>query len=406
VEHAQVHPDSPGAGVEAIVSCVAAVGSERIPLAEAPGRVLAEEVRADRDSPACDVSAMDGYAVRLAEVRAGSLPVRADARIGCPPVDLPPGAAARIVTGAPLPRGTEAVIKREDVHELADRIEVSPEASARLRAGESFRRRGENVTSGALVLTPGGIIDGPRAGVLASLGVATPLVRRRVRVAVLVTGDELVRADERPEAWQLRDSNGPALGAMLAGMAFVSLGARRHAADDLDGTARAIAAAAAEADVLFMTGGVSMGNRDFVPAALAGLGARILFHKIPQRPGRPILAAMLPAAHGEIPVLALPGNPVSVLATARRMGIPVVRASAGVVPPVECPARVTLAPADDKRVDLWWHRPVRLTGSGAASLVPNMGSGDIMSVGASDGFVEIPPGASGAGPWDFYSWRP
>lgn len=403
MDHPTHQPSSPAEAVDALLAYVEPVGTEVVALAQAAGRVLGETIVADRDSPACDVSAMDGYAVRIAEARSGALPILADARIGTARVDLPAGGAARIVTGAPVPLGADAVIKREDTREHPDRVEFEAAALQSLRAGEAIRRRGENVRRGTQVLAPGNVIDGPRAGVLSSVGAARVRVFGQVRVGVLVTGDELVPAEHTREEWQLRDSNGPALAAMLGSLAYVSLGSRRHAADDLEGTTGAIADAAGTADVLFITGGVSMGNRDYVPEALRRLGARTLFHKIPQRPGRPILCAVLPSG---VPVMALPGNPVSVLATARRIGVPAVRRRAGIQAAPDRPARVLLTPADEKRADLWWYRPVRLLGGGAASLVSTMGSGDIMNVGSSDGFVEVPPGQAGAGPWDFYPWRP
>jgi molybdopterin biosynthesis enzyme len=189
---------------------------------------------------------------------------------------------------------------------------------------------------------------------------------------------------------------------MFGVLPFVEIVCRRHAADDPDATAAAIGELAAGVDVLFVTGGVSMGHRDFVPGALRDLGARVLFHKLPQRPGKPILAAIF--SNG-LPVLALPGNPVSVLVTARRIGVPVVRRRAGCSPAAEVPPGVALAAEPTDPLDLWWHRPVRILPSGAASPVRSMGSGDIMAMASSDGFVEVPPGGAGEGPWPFYSWR-
>lgn len=394
--------DSPAAAIDAILEHVRPVSTERVPLDAAPGRVLAQEVGADRPSPACDVSAMDGFAVRVAEARGASLPVAGEARIGRPPGALPSGAAVRIVTGAPLPSGADAVIKREDVTEREGRIEIDPDAARSLRPGDALRRMGENAPPGKTVLTPGRLIAANHAAALASFGSATPLVHRRVRVAILVTGDELLPVDSTPQAWELRDSNGPALSAMLATLPFVEAAPRRHAPDDLDLTTSEIRDAVATADLVFITGGVSMGDRDYVPRALQDLGARTIFHKLPQRPGKPVLAAVFP---GGVPVMALPGNPVSVLVTARRIGMPVLRRLAGFQAPKDVPPLVTLAPADTRTIDLWWHRPVQVTGPNRATLIANMGSGDVAGVAASDGFVEVPPGQSGAGPWPYFCWR-
>lgn len=392
---------SPAEAVGALAAMVGPVGTERAPLDRCAGRVLAEGISTDRASPACDVSAMDGFGVRIAEARLGVLPIAAEARMGQAPVVLPPGAAARVVTGAPLPVGAEAVVKREDVVEHADRIELIAGVADALKAGASIRRRGENAPGGTRIIDAGALVGAAQMAALASVGASAPLIYQRVRVGILVTGDELVPVGSAPTDWQLRDSNGPALECMFGALPFVEVHARRHAADNPDATVAAIAALASTVDVLFITGGVSMGDRDYVPGALGALGARVVFHKLPQRPGKPILAARLPDA---TPVLALPGNPVSVLVTARRIGMPVVRRRAGFGVPAEPPAGVTLAEHDGRHAELWWHRPVRLRAGGMASLVPNMGSGDVMATASSDGFVEIPPEGTGVGPWPFYPW--
>jgi molybdopterin molybdotransferase len=397
---------SPSDALDALLALFGPVDRppERVPLGQSHGRVLAETISTDRDSPACDVSAMDGYAVRLADARvAGSLPIVDDARIGLQPPTLAPGGAMRIVTGAPLPPGADAVVKREDVAEHLDHIVIEPTALATLKVGTAIRRRAENAAAGQPVLQPGVPIAPAQVASLASVGAASPLVRSRVRVAILVTGDELVPVDQHPTQWQLRDSNGPALAALFAPLAWTAVDTHRHAADELEETTGAIRSLADAADVLFITGGVSMGNRDHVPAALAALGARTVFHKLPQRPGKPVLAAILPDG---TPVLALPGNPVSVMVTARRLGVPVVRRRAGFEQPLDLPRAVTLTNPDDRAIDLWWHRPALLATGSTATLIPNMGSGDIMATGMSDGFVELPPRASGPGPWGFYPWTP
>jgi molybdopterin biosynthesis enzyme len=143
-----------------------------------------------------------------------------------------------------------------------------------------------------------------------------------------------------------------------------------------------------------------MGDRDFVPRALEILGAAVVFHRLPQRPGRPVLGALL--ADGK-PVLALPGNPLSVLVTARRIATPVLSRLAGLVQALPPPS-VTLDASDVRALDLWWHRLVRLTGPGRASLVEAASSGDFVAGARSAGFVETPPGATGTGPWPFYAW--
>jgi len=153
---------------------------------------------------------------------------------------------------------------------------------------------------------------------------------------------------------------------------------------------------------VLLTGGVSAGQYDFVPGVVAALGAKTVFHRLPLRPGGPILGAVGPDGQA---ILGLPGNPVSVLVTARRLARTVLRHLAGFAC-ASCPVPVVRVTNDDGRtLNLWWYRLVRLTGPGVAELVPAQGSGDVVALARSDGFVEIPPNASGAGPWPYYGWE-
>jgi molybdenum cofactor synthesis domain-containing protein len=191
------------------------------------------------------------------------------------------------------------------------------------------------------------------------------------------------------------------VGAILGRPGWLHVAAARRVADDPGLLHEAVSRLLHSCDAIVMTGGVSMGPKDFVPGVLTELGARVVFHRLPQRPGKPVLGAVFP---GGRPVLALPGNPVSVMVTARRMAVPILARLAGLGREIP-PGQVRLANADDKRLHLWWHRPVRITGSGLAELAPGMGSGDVASAARSDGFVEVPPGQAGEGPWPYYSWR-
>jgi molybdopterin molybdotransferase len=213
-----------------------------------------------------------------------------------------------------------------------------------------------------------------------------------------VTGDEVLGAAEAVADWQLRDSNGPALRAMLGAKAWVELLPARRCPDEPALLRELVGLMLASADLLLLTGGVSMGDRDFVPGVLRDAGAEVLFHKVPQRPGKPVLGAIGPEGQA---ILGLPGNPLSVMVTARRMASPIARRLAGSVafPP---PIRVEVND-DGKRIELWWHRLVRLVDASRAELVESRGSGDIPSAARSHGFVEIPPG-EGGGSRDFYPW--
>ncbi len=374
---------------------------ERLPIGVARGRVLAEPLLADRDSPALDVSAMDGFAVRLADLARSELPIaRADAMIGRAPVALEPGAATRIVTGAPVPEGADAVVRREDVEERDGRVRITIGLDS-LRPGMNIRRRAENARAGTVIVGAGRVIDAAAIGAMAGFGLAHVVVRPRVRVGIITTGDEVKGVGESCEPWQLRDSNGPSLHAMLAARAWIDAAAPRRAIDEPETIAAELRNAAERTDAVFLTGGVSMGDRDFVPRVVRELGGRIIFHKLPQRPGRPMLGAVLPSG---IPVLGLPGNPISVLVTARRIGLPILAHLAGIDAAQVVGKSRRLATPDDATTDLWWHRLVRERSDGALEFVSLRGSGDIAAAAASSGFIEVPPGASGPGPWSYFSW--
>ncbi len=386
---------SPGEAIAALVRRCAPVGTEEVTLARACGRVLAQDVATDRASPAADVSAMDGFAVRSAEAACGVLPLAGEARAGRAPAELRSGHAMPISTGALVPAGADSVVKKEDATVRDGRVELN----GGVAAGQNIRRAGENGPGGALVGRAGLVVTPALVGAMASAGVRSARVFRRVRVGVIVTGDEVVGDAVGPAPWQLRDSNGPALGAMVSSAPWAGAVVLPRVADDSSATGRAILSAGSAADLVLLTGGVSMGDHDHVPGVLREVGAEIIFHRVAQRPGRPVLGAVLPNG---VPVLGLPGNPVSVMVTARRMAREVAARLAGVAGEERVPA-VRVA-GHDKTLDLWWHRLARVTTSGEACIADGRGSGDVVSAAGADGFVEIPPGRSGAGPWAFYPW--
>lgn len=396
-------PTSPAAAIALLLDAVREVETERAALADVAGRTLAEDLRSDRESPALDVSAMDGYALRWSDRERCELPIVGEVRIGTAPQPLPENACLRIVTGAGIPAGADLVLRREDVEESPERIRWSVDCGRALRSGENIRRRGENAPAGELIVAAGAPITPALVGALANFGLVRPLVRRRIRVAVLSTGDELVpAATTSPEPWRLRDGNGPALAALLGSAPWIGEVIARRVADEesaLDGAVRELLGSA---DALLLTGGVSMGHRDLVPASLARNGVRTLFHRVPQRPGRPVLGGI--TADGR-PVLGLPGNPVSVLVTARRMAWPALARRAGAPVGEATPdAMVRVVRPDAKSLPLWWQRLVRACGPDTVEFADTRGSGDVVGAARSDGFVEMPPNAHGAGPWPFYRW--
>ena len=390
-------PEEPAPAVQRLLARLSPVSAEAVPLADAAGRVLAEPVVADRPSPAADVTAMDGYAVRLADIP-GELSIAAEVAIGEAPPQFVAGSAMRIFTGAPVPADADAVIKREDVTERDGSI-VVPDGLA-VESGQHLRRRGENLSEGETVVAAGVTIDATVSSALATFGVTEPAVHRKVAVGTIATGDEVLPPSSTPTPWQLRDSNTSAVATQFGGWSWVELAGADRRVDNKDLLTKSLGAMLDRCDAVVLSGGVSMGDYDFVPDAIAEVGGEIVFHRLRQRPGKPLLGAIGP--DGQL-ILGLPGNPVSVMVTARRWGAMGLRTLAGLKEPDPAVTAVELVEPDGATIDLWWHRLVTIT-DGKAHLVPSMGSGDLVSAARSHGFVVIPPNEGGAGPWPYYPW--
>lgn len=368
------------------------------------GRVLAETIVADRDSPAADVSAMDGYAVCRAELQPDTeIPVAGECKAGAAPPAMVAGKALRIFTGAIIPAGCDAVIKREDTVESNDCIRVSEAVIRSTDDGMHIRRCGENAPAGSEVLPTGTPITPAVVATLANFGCIAPPVSRGVKVAVLTTGDEVVDpATKELEPWQLRNSNGAVIESMLGACPFVRVEIVEHVQDDPDALVRSLSDAVESCDAVVMTGGVSKGDYDYVPDTIAELGGQIDFHGLPIRPGKPILGAA--TADGKL-ILGLPGNPVSTTINCHRFLLPLLRRIAGDRLWRDRPSMVTLRQPPARPIPLHTMLLVRLDHqAGWAELVAAKGSGDLVALGQSDGYVCVPPMATDAGPWPFYRW--
>lgn len=298
---------------------------EQVDLRHALGRVLAGSVRADMDDPPFDRSAMDGFAVRAADVaEPATLRVIGEIAAGDPPPARPvaPGETYRIMTGAPTPQGADAVVMVEHTEPVG----ASPEAVRVLKgvpAGANVRLRAEVARRGDEVLSAGRLITPEIMGVLASFGAGRVSVHRRPRVVVMATGNELVPVDAMPGPGQIRDSNRwtiAALGEGAGAEVDVAHTLRDDRASVLDGIREGL-----RHDVLVLSGGVSMGVYDIVGECLRELGAEILFHKVAIQPGKPLLVAR----SGRTLIFGLPGNPVSVLVTGRVFLLPALRRMRG-----------------------------------------------------------------------------
>ena len=328
-----------------ILKGVKPLGIEQVPLSGALGRVLAKALKAPRDQPPFDASAMDGYAVRAADTAStpAILAVVGDAPAGRRhPHRLRKGEAVRIFTGAPLPPGADGIVIQENTRRNGDEVEVQVAAVA----GKHIRRRGLDVRRGET------LIDAPQRlkpriiGLAASMNHALLPVRRRPVVAVLATGDELVAPGGKPGPDQIVTSNSSALLSLVAlwGGEALDLGIARD-------TPKALSRAfdrARRADVLVTTGGASVGEHDLVQAALVAHGFRLGFWRIAMRPGKPLMFAI----RGRRRMLGLPGNPVAALLCARLFLKPLIDALLGIEEPdptVEAAIETALGPNDGRQ---------------------------------------------------------
>ncbi|CAN5326830.1 molybdopterin molybdotransferase MoeA [soil metagenome] len=312
------------------------VGHERVALAQADRRVLADDVRAPGDLPPFDYSTMDGYAVAHADVIAESaMPVIEESRTGLMPSPLAPKSAMRIFTGAPLPIGADAVIPQEEATRAGDDIRFTKAP----KYGAFLRRRGDDRKAGDVVLR-GGVVLGPaHLALLASVDSPDVAVAKLPRVTVLTTGDELRDPGSPNVAGTIPDSNGVSLAAFFArALADVTLAPRVR--DDAAATRAAIEAALFTSDVLVVVGGMSVGDHDVVRAALGAAGVDIAFWRVAIKPGKPLAVGTHPSG---AMIVGLPGNPASALVTGALFVIPLLRAMQGALQPFPSPLRVPLA---------------------------------------------------------------
>ena len=376
-------------------------GVERVAIRETLGRVLAEPVHSPIDVPAHDNSAMDGYAVRAADAGADgdggptALRVLGTAWAGRPfPGEVGPGECVRIMTGAVMPPGADTVVIQENVR-------LEPDGAAirfdqRPRAGDNVREAGEDIPRGAAVLGPGQRIGPAELGVLASLGAVEASVRRRVRVAFFSTGDELRSLGEPLSDGCVYDSNRYTLLAMLRalGAEVLDLGVVRDAREEVE---RAFREAAASADAIVTSGGVSVGEADFVKETLERAG-EVGFWKIAMKPGRPLAFGKV----GGALFFGLPGNPVSVMVTFYQFVQPALRRMMG--EPAAAPIRFRVKCASRLR-----KRPGRVefqrgvlgydeTGGLAVRSTGGQGSGILSSMHEANCFIVLPLESEGAAP--------
>jgi molybdopterin molybdotransferase len=377
-----------------VLGAVRPLADEGVALAAALGRVLAEDVASQGDFPPFDSSAMDGYAVGA--TGAGELDLVGEARAGTPAGRrLGPGQAIAISTGAMVPAGTAAVVPVERTERSGGRVSVEEVAP-----GANIRRAGEDVHAGDVVIRAGTEVGPSEVAMLAQLGLAEIPCGGVPRVAVVVTGDELVGPGQPLGPGQIRDSNAPALAA-LATAAGARVTGTRRVGDDFEATVAALAAALEEADVVCVSGGVSVGEHDHVKPALAELGVEEAFWGVALKPGKPTWFGTHAAGAGPPRlVFGLPGNPVSAMVTFQLFAHPALRAMAGADPArahvrARLDAPIRLNPRREQAVrcrlragDDGWHaeptgpqgshRISSMLGADALALVPR-GEGELAS---------------------------
>ncbi len=278
------------------------LGEEAVALSEAAGRVLAQDVTADAPMPPYDKAMVDGYACRRADLGGPLRVVETIAAGYAPKKTIGPGECAKIMTGAMLPSGTDCVF-------LVELSEAAADGAVRFTGtatDDNIALRGRDYRRGEALIARGARIHPPEIAVMASVGCVRPQVYRRPRVAVLATGDELVEANQTPDAWHIRNSNGPQVCAQVARMAIAPqyIGIAK---DNAESVGECLSLAVAQSDVVLISGGVSMGDFDLVPGGLRERGFEILFDRVAIQPGKPTTFAV---GEGRC-CFGLPGNPVS-----------------------------------------------------------------------------------------------
>ena len=345
--------------------------AESVALDACAGRVLAEDVRAPADVPSFAASTMDGFAVRAADVGDDPMPVAGESRAGGAAPELAPKSACRVFTGAPMPRGADAVIMQEDADRSGDAVRFR----TRPAAGAFVRRRGDDLRAGEIALARGARLGAAEIAMLCGLDRADARVAGAPRVVVVPTGDELREPGAAGGPSSIAESNSRAVAAM-AGRAGARVERRAPVPDDEPRVRAAFASALDACDVLVTIGGVSVGEHDLVRGALEACGVRLDFWRVAIKPGKPLAIG----ARGDAVVVGLPGNPVSALVTFALFGVPLLRAMQGDARPSPRPSRARLAAPVTRKSGRLELARARFDEAGRVALLPNQASAAIVGL--------------------------
>jgi molybdopterin molybdotransferase len=380
------------------------IGPERVALADAAGRVVAEDLVATEPLPRFDNSAMDGYAVAIADLEGAgpwSLDVAGESSAGSEPSWLARGAACRIFTGAPVPERADAVIMQEHVTRDGDVVRFT----SKPRVGQNIRRAGEDLERDSVAIAAGSRLGAGAIALAAMLGRSEIVVSRRPVVTIVCTGDELRSPGDEPRPASIPESNSAPL-ATLARQAGASVRVAPIVRDDPRATQRALEQALQGTDLLLTVGGVSVGDHDVVRPALERAGVKLDFWRVAIKPGKPI--AFGRGAHAD--VLGLPGNPASAIVTFTLFGMPLLRTMQRDARPLPMLLRARLVAARKRSPDrLELVRAMLQLDGGtlAARVHDNQSSGAATSLAHSDGLAFVPAGEGtmDAGAFvDFLRW--
>jgi molybdopterin molybdotransferase len=382
---------TPRLAEEAIYSRLTCLPIESLPLTQCVGATLRENIYGERDQPPFDRVAMDGMAVDSDALRRGITRFRVQGvqAAGTPQLKLTsPEAAIEVMTGAILPLGCDCVIPVEQLEAAEGYVQLS--AGAPTTPYANVDRRGNHSRQGTLLLEAGTLLRAPEVAVAASAGMARVRVSSQPAIMIVSTGDELVEPGDPIADYQVRRSNAYAVAATLRTRGFGRVG-DDHVPDDEDLMRERLALHLTTHEVVVLSGGVSMGKFDLVPKVLLQLGVQQVFHKIEQRPGRPMWFGIGPQGQA---VFGLPGNPVSTLVCLIRYVIPAIAEAMGTKRAL--PERLALAAPVTFQPPLTYFLPVTIEhdewGRAWADPRRTKGSGDFLSLKGTDGFVELPPG--------------